>query len=363
MEIRNSILNYLEINQEKFKKNDNVDIIDPKIKKIGPIKKEGLNPHNIYYDPISKRIITIHPDSIQILNKKGTNIKCEFPFHIPMNSVQLVAVDKENSFLIVIMTFKDVPKFFVLDIKQMKALFVFSDPLLKNILGLFFINKKELSVNEVPIKEEDPPCYTVMYTHMFEVYQIKDKIIKANEITKELPGAESKKKIKEDVKNRMRQEEYENTLNLITFPVPEYKDISKSFPLKGVKPIKIHENGFMAGIDPKFYEFLPNTRQAIDFTKMAGLYENKEQLDQIDAEQLLGLSLAKYKEYDQKLDQFVNIAQRAQFNNGEEQNEVMEYLQKKKDQIHEDEQHFKDIVCHLETIKTVKYGDKTEVEY
>ncbi|MCQ2816655.1 MAG: hypothetical protein MJ252_05235, partial [archaeon] len=182
MESLNGILNYLEINQEKFKKNDIEDIeSNPsnKLKETTP-KKEDKEPlHNIYYDPVSKRIITVQLDTIQILNKKGTNIKAEFAFQTPKNSVILASVDKENSFLIVLMTYKDIPKFFVMNIKEMNVMFVFSDNLLKNILGLFFITQKEFTLHEMQ-KEKKPyaPCYCVVYTNMFEIFEIKDKITK-----------------------------------------------------------------------------------------------------------------------------------------------------------------------------------------
>ncbi|MCQ2819638.1 MAG: hypothetical protein MJ252_20430 [archaeon] len=193
--------------------------------------------------------------------------------------------------------------------------------------------------------------------------RMKDKVIKSNEITKETPKDETKNKLNEDTKSRFRQEDYDNYLNLITFPVPEYKDISKVFPSKNVKPIKIHQNGFLAKIDPKSYEYLPNNKQPIDFSKMASLYDNQEQLDQVDSEQLLGISLEKYGELNEKLDKFINVSQSSDFKNSQIQGEVINYLQQKKTEIDEDEDKYKNIVCHIENIKTITYGDKTDVTF
>lgn len=192
--------------------------------------------------------------------------------------------------------------------------------------------------------------------------RMKDRIVKDNEITKDIPKDECKEKLEEDSKSRFPQEEInENTLNLITFAIPQYKDTKLDFPTRNAKPLKIHEKGFIAKVDPKFYEYFPNGRQTIDFLKMVGLFENQEQINEVDAESLLDVNMEKYGEFSEKLDQFLSAAQGAEFSNGQIQNEVLNFLQEKKNEVDMNIENVKNVACNVDKIDKIVYGDKTEI--
>ncbi len=185
----------------------------------------------------------------------------------------------------------------------------------------------------------------------------KELIINQNQIDKNIPENDCKQKIEEATQKNIDDDEMnENTLNLVNFPIPQYKGAPKDFSKKN-KPIKINEKGYLSKLDPDYYEYIPKNNQNIEWLLDLDDKNNNE----INGEMILGIQFEKYNELAQKLDQFGAAAGSSEYKNEENYNEVIAFLQRTQEEIEANRANANVALCNIDKIDRIEYGDKTQI--
>ena len=109
--------------------------------KFANIDEDDNDKGTIVYDEISEKIIQLNDDSIKIFNKKLTNLKKSLSLKLTKNRVNLLTVDKQLRFLLIVVDGKSI---LVINLRVSKVIDIININC-SNLKGLFFIGNNDTS--------------------------------------------------------------------------------------------------------------------------------------------------------------------------------------------------------------------------
>jgi hypothetical protein len=190
----------------------------------------------------------------------------------------------------------------------------------------------------------------------------KFKILQSNNITKD----DSKKK-----ENYEQLEEYAGA-NL-TKKEPNSIEVNYNIPMKPPKPasgkriysskgkpIKFHETACVAKLSQTDLGEINSSQKQVNFLTFMSMFDENE-INEIDMEQLLGISYEKFGELKEKLGRITEYVKVAQ---GSGKNEALNMLKDKMNQIDKNIQNIDNISSNIENIDKIIYGsNETKVVF
>ncbi len=126
------------------------------------------------------------------------------------------------------------------------------------------------------------------------------------------------------------------------------------------KPIKFHENASVVKLNPSDLGEINSSQRQVNFLTFMAMFEENE-LNEIDMEQLLGISFEKYGALNEKLSKIMEYVKSA---NGEGKNEALGVLKDKMKQIENNTANIDNISSNIESIDKIIYGaNETKVVF
>ena len=190
----------------------------------------------------------------------------------------------------------------------------------------------------------------------------KFKILQSNNITKD----DSKKK-----ENYEQLEEYAGA-NL-SKKEPDSIEVNHNIPIKPPKPsngkriysskgkpIKFHESASVAKLNQSDLGEINSSQKQVNFLTFMSMFDENE-INEIDMEQLLGISYEKFGELKEKLGRIIEYVKVAQ---GSGKNEALNMLKDKMNQIDNNIQNIDNVSSNIENIDKIIYGtNETKVVF
>ena len=187
----------------------------------------------------------------------------------------------------------------------------------------------------------------------------KFKVINANKIPKEDTHRKEKYKILKDfvVSNIAKKELTTNAPSFtIRFLPPKYEGIKKSYATKD-KPVKFHEKATIAGVEAGE---ITSSQKPIDFQTLMAMFDNAEEIREVDIEKFLCIDLEKMGSLKDKTSRIINFINSYDIP-GEQKQKVIKYLDDKIDQFKNTQDDIENIVSNLSAIERILYGaDETK---
>ena len=190
----------------------------------------------------------------------------------------------------------------------------------------------------------------------------KFKILQTNNITRD----ESKKKenydqLEEYASSNLSKKEGDSIEITRNIPLQPLKpDNSKRIYSNKGKPIKFHENASIAKLNQSDLGEINSSQRQVNFLTFMAMFDENE-LNEIDMEQLLGISFEKYGTLKEKLGRIMEYVQGA---NGEGKNEALGVLKDKINQIDNNIKNIDSVSSNIENIDKIIYGaNETKVVF
>ena len=178
----------------------------------------------------------------------------------------------------------------------------------------------------------------------------------------------SQKIVKEEAK---RKENYKSLIDYVTpnitkkelqtnapsFPInfhpPEYENFSKKYANNKEKPIKFHEKAKVTNLD---IDNIEESKISIDFTTLMAMFENEEEIAEVDREKLLGIDLEKLGSLKEKASRITEYLNSYDNIDGPEKENVIQSLDKKIEDIKIIEDDIDNVISNLTKIDKIIYG-------
>ena len=136
-------------------------------------------------------------------------------------------------------------------------------------------------------------------------------------------------------------------------PMPPLKpQVGKRLYSSKGKPIKFHENASIVKLNASDLGEINSSQRQINFLTFMAMFDENE-LDEIDMEQLLGISLEKYGLLKEKVGRIMEYVKSS---NSEEKNKALGILKDKINQIDNNIQNIDNISSNIENIDKIIYG-------
>ena len=147
-------------------------------------------------------------------------------------------------------------------------------------------------------------------------------------------------------------------LNLKDGPIslkpPAYENIPKKYYNTKDKPIKFHEKAKVANID---IGNLKESKVSVDFKTLMAMFDNDEEINEVDREKLLGIDLEQLGSLKDKAGRLIDHLR--SFENSEN---AVKMLEKKIDEIKGIEDDIDNIVFNISKVDKIIYGpEETKV--
>lgn len=145
----------------------------------------------------------------------------------------------------------------------------------------------------------------------------------------------------------------------IKLPPPKYMDIGKYYQNKNNKPLKFHERGHISHFDPSSYADINESKVEINFNKLLAMFDNEEEINEVDIEKLLKVDYEKLGEFKDKLGQIVEFVKSRDYDDEEDnktKNEVIDYLNAKLANVKMNEDNIENAIFNVEHIDKIVYG-------
>ena len=187
----------------------------------------------------------------------------------------------------------------------------------------------------------------------------KFKILIAHNITKDpnmkKDNYEQLQEISSSYFTKKEPESIYPTYNIPLHP-PKVENKKRDYSSRG-KPIKFHQNAFIAKLNPSEIGEINSSQRQVNFMTLMAMFEENE-LDEINIEQLLGVDLEKFGSMKQKLNKIISYV-----NDSEgDKTEALNILKEKSKQIDKNLENINNIENNIENIDKIVYGeDKTKV--
>ena len=182
----------------------------------------------------------------------------------------------------------------------------------------------------------------------------KFKILTDHNITKDpsqkKENYEQLKDIASSYFTKKEPQSIEQTYNIPLHP-PKIENKKRDYSSRG-KPIKFHENAFIAKLNPSDIGEINSSQRQVNFLTLMAMFEEDE-LNEINIEELLGVDIQKLKEMKNKLGKIINYVD----NVDGEKKEVINMLKEKEKQIDKNIDNIKNVESNVENIDKIIYGE------
>ena len=142
----------------------------------------------------------------------------------------------------------------------------------------------------------------------------------------------------------------EPTYNIPLHP-PKIENKKRDYSSRG-KPIKFHENAYIAKLNPSDIGEINSSQRQVNFLNLMAMFDESE-LNEINVEQLLGVDLKKFGEMKDKLEKIISYVNEA----GGEKAEALNMLMEKSSQIDKNIDDIKNVESNVENIDKIIYGE------
>ena len=140
----------------------------------------------------------------------------------------------------------------------------------------------------------------------------------------------------------------------INFHPPEFENIPKKYANNKDKPIKFHEKAKVSNLD---FGDIPETKIPIDFTTLMAMFDNEEEIQEVDREKLLGIDLEQLGSLKDKTGRLID-----HLSSFESNENVVQNLEKKIDEIKILEDDIDNVVFNVSKVDKIIYGaEETKV--
>ena len=137
----------------------------------------------------------------------------------------------------------------------------------------------------------------------------------------------------------------------INFHPPEFENIPKKYANNKDKPIKFHEKAKVSNLD---FGDIPETKIPIDFTTLMAMFENEEEIAEVDREKLLGIDLEQLGSLKDKAGRLIEYL--GSFDDNHEKDNVVKNLEKKIEDIKIMEEDIENVISNISCIDKIIYG-------
>ena len=145
-------------------------------------------------------------------------------------------------------------------------------------------------------------------------------------------------------------ESFEPTYNIPLRP-PKVENKKRNYSSRG-KPIKFHEDAFIAKLNPSDIGEINSSKKQVNFLTLMAMFD-EEEINEINVEELLGVDLKKIGEMKQKLKNIINYVNEAEG----DKDEAINMLNEKSKQIDKNIDNIQNVEANIENIDKIIYGD------
>ena len=145
----------------------------------------------------------------------------------------------------------------------------------------------------------------------------------------------------------------------IKLPPPNYVGTRKDYVNKTLKPIRFHERANISTYEMKIYEDINESKVEINFLKLMAMFDNEEEINEVDIEKLLKVDYEKLGEYKDKIENIVEYAKGLDYDDEDEnktKKEVIDYLNAKLAQIKSNEENIENVIVNIDKVDKIAYG-------
>jgi len=139
----------------------------------------------------------------------------------------------------------------------------------------------------------------------------------------------------------------------INFRPPDYENFSKKYANNKEKPIKFHEKARVTNLD---FDDIPESKIPIDFSTLMAMFDNEEEIAEVDREKLLGIDLEKLGSLKEKASRITEYLDSYDNIEGPEKENVVKNLDKKIEEIKIIEDDIENAISNLTKIDKIIYG-------
>ena len=143
---------------------------------------------------------------------------------------------------------------------------------------------------------------------------------------------------------------FEPNYNIPLHP-PKIENKKRDYSSRG-KPIKFHENAFIAKLNPSDIGEINSSQRQVNFLTLMAMFDENE-LDEINIEQLLGVNVENFAYMKEKLDKIISYVDNAP---GEKE-EALNVLNEKLKQIDKNIENIKNVEENVENIDKIIFGE------
>ena len=145
-------------------------------------------------------------------------------------------------------------------------------------------------------------------------------------------------------------ESFEPTYNIPLRP-PKVENKKRNYSSRG-KPIKFHEDAFIAKLNPSDIGEINSSKKQVNFLTLMAMFD-EEEINEISVEELLRVDLKKIGEMKQKLKNIINYVNEAEG----DKDEAINMLNEKSKQIDKNIDNIQNVEANIENIDKIIYGD------
>ena len=150
--------------------------------------------------------------------------------------------------------------------------------------------------------------------------------------------------------NKKEPQSIEPTYNIPLHP-PKIENKKRDYSSLG-KPIKFHENAFVAKLNPSDIGEINSSQRQVNFLNLMAMFD-KSELNEINIEQLLGVDIQKLGEMKEKLGKIISYVDEVEG----EKNQTLNMLKEKSKQIDKNIENIKNVEANVENIDKIIYGE------
>jgi len=137
----------------------------------------------------------------------------------------------------------------------------------------------------------------------------------------------------------------------IPLPPVRIENKKRDYSSRG-KPIKFHENSYIAKLNPSDIGEINSSQRQVNFLTLMAMFDEDE-IEEMNIEELLGVDLEKLGNMKQKLNKIINYVNKAEG----EKNDVIQMLKEKSKQIDKNIEDIKNVETNVENIDKIIFGE------
>ena len=183
---------------------------------------------------------------------------------------------------------------------------------------------------------------------------MKHKILQSNNIKKDdSKRKENYEQLEEYASSNILKKEPDSIEQKYNIPLKPLKpDNSKRVYIQKGKPIKFHESATIVKLNPSDLSEINSSQKQVNFLNFLAMFDESE-LNELDIEQILGISFEKLGTLKDKLDKISGYVKNAK---GEGKNEALQVIKDKMNQIDNNIQNVDIVSGNIDKIDKIVYG-------